>query len=92
MNYTVDNKSVLMSEDNIIYVTLNLEPVSTDRTDVIGFSITNSQNDEVLRVEPTNSSVTIALRPGKVNFTVTTIYDCPSQIDTSHYKVDVPSK
>ncbi len=76
ITHTVDSNGV-----NIRYVTLNMEPVLTDRTDVNGFSITNSQNDEVLRVGLTQSSVTIALAPGTVTLNVTTIYDCPSLSD-----------
>ncbi len=69
-----------------------MELVSTDRTDVIGFSITNSQNDEALRVGLTQSSVTIVLAPGRVTFNVTTIYDCPSLSDPVQYVVVIPCK
>ncbi len=73
-------------------ITLYMEPVSADRTDVIEFSITNSQNDEVLRVGLTQSSVTIALAPGTVTLNVNTIYDCPSLSDPVQYVVVVPCK
>ncbi len=70
----MDSKSVPINGVNIRYITHYMEPVSADRTDVIGFSITNSQNDEVLRVGPTQSSVTIVLAPGTVTFNVTTVH------------------
>ncbi len=88
----MDSKSVPINRVNIRYITLNMKPVSTDRTDVIGFSITNSQNDDVLRMGVTQSSVTIVLAPGAVTFNVTTIYDCPSLSDPVQYVVVVPCK
>ena len=86
INHTVDLISV--GEVNMRYITLIInKPVSADRTDVIGFSITNSQNDEVLRVRLAQSNVTIVLAPGEVTFNVTTIYGCPSLSDPVPYIV-----
>ncbi len=96
MNHTVDSKPVVDgSGKDMRYITLNMEPVSTNRTDVDFFSITNSQNDEVIEVEATQSSVTIVLEPepGTVTFNVTTMYHCPSlNNDTVQYVVKVPCK
>ena len=91
VNHTLDSKIVPNDGVNIRYVTLNMEPVLADRTDVNGFSITNSQNDEVLRVGLTPSSVTIALAPGTVTFNITTLFDCPS-LPFQYYVVEVPCK
>ncbi len=88
----MDSKLVPINGVNIRYITLYMEPVSISRNDVIGFSITNSQNDEVLRVGLAQISVTIVLTPGTVTFNVTTIYDCPSLSDPVQYVVVVPCK
>ncbi len=74
MDHTMDFKRAPINGVDVRYITLRMEPVSTDKTDVIGFSITNSQNDEVLRVGLTQSSVTIVLAPGTVTFNVTTVH------------------
>ncbi len=60
-------------------VTLNIIP--SNRTDVDYFSITNSQTDDVVKVEPTERSVTVCLDPGTVTFTVDTVYTCPVTSD-----------
>ena len=92
MNHAMDSKNVPINGVDIRYVTLNMEPVSTDRTGVDHFSITNSQNNEVMEVKVTQSSVTIVLVPGTVTVNVTTIYDCPSLSDPVQYVVVVPGK
>ncbi len=96
MNYTMDSKPVVaISGKDIRYITLNMEPVATNRTDVDCFSITNSQNNEVMEVGPMQSSAMVALEPdpGTVTFNITTMYHCPSlNNDPVQYFVKVPCK
>ncbi len=95
MNHTMDSKPVVDgSGKDMRYITLNMEPVLADRTDVDCFSITNSQNNEVMEVGPMQSSATVALKPNTtVTFSVTTIYHCPSPSeDPVQYVVMVPCK
>ena len=62
---------------NTTCVTLNLTlPLPQDRGDVKYYPITNSQNDQVVRVLPRESNATICLNPGNVTFYITTDYDC----------------
>ncbi len=72
MDYTSNSKCATFGQDKRRCVTFNIIP--SNRIDVDCFSITNSQNDEVMKVEPTVRSVTLCLDPGMVTFNITTKY------------------
>ena len=70
MNSIINPKCASSRDDERKSVTFNIIP--SNRTDVDYFSITNSQNDEVIEVKPTERSFTTVLEPGMVTFSVTT--------------------
>ena len=82
---TVNSKCVPSGENKTRCVTFNIIP--SNRTDVDYFSITNSQNDEVMKVEPTERSITLCHEPGIVTFTVDTVYTCSVIGDISNQNV-----
>ncbi len=82
---TVNPKCAPSGVNKTRCATCNIIP--SDRTDVDYFSITNSQNDEVMKVEPTGRSITLCHEPGNVTFTVDTVYTCPVISDISNQDV-----
>ncbi len=87
---TTNSKCASRAENGTRCVTLDIIP--TDRTDVEYFSIINSQNDEVIEVEPTERSVTLCLEPGNVTFNITTEYICPFTSDPVQLTMEIPSE
>ncbi len=82
---TVNSECVPSGENKTRCATRNIIP--SNRTDVDYFSITNSQNNEMIEVEPTGRNVTLCHEPGNVTFTVDTVYTCPVISDISNQDV-----
>ena len=76
-----NSKCASFGESKRRCVTFNIIP--SNRADVDCFSITNSQNDDVMKVKPAERSFTLCLEPGMVTFTVNTVYTCPVISDLS---------
>ncbi len=85
-DHTFNYKCASSGDDERISVTFNIIP--SNRTDVDYFSITNSQN-EVMKVGPTESSVTLCLEPGTVTFNITTEYKCPFTSDPVQFTREI---
>ncbi len=90
MDYTFTSKCASFGQDKRRCVTCKIIP--SNRTDVDYFSITNSQNDDVMKVEPTERSVTLCLEPGTVTFNITTEYICPFTSDPVQLTMEIPSE
>ena len=88
MTSTINPKFASFGESQRRCVTFKIIP--SNRTDVDYFSITNSQNDEVMKVEPTERSVTLCLEPGTVIFNITTEYKCPFTSDPWIFTREIP--
>ena len=84
MDHTMDTKVIPTN------VTFNFEPLAPTRTFPSVFFITNSQNNEVLLLEPVYRSFTMVLAPGTITFNITTLYPCPFKGDPLQYIVAVP--
>ncbi len=87
---TINSKCASLGENERRCTTFKIIP--SNRTDVDYFSITNSQNDEVMKVEPTERSVTLCLEPGMVTLNITTEYICPFTNDPIQLTMDIPSE
>ena len=90
MDYTFNSKCATFGQDKRRCVTFKIIP--SDRTDVDQFSISNSQNDEVMKVEPTERSVTLCLEPGNVTFNITTEYICPFTSPLDIFPLKIPGE
>ncbi len=87
-NFTFNSKRIHFGESETRCITFNIIP--SNRTDVDYFSITNSQNNEVKKVGPTESNVTLCLEPGMVTFNITTEYRCPFTSDPRIITKEIP--
>ncbi len=87
---TINFKRVSPGDNERRCVTFNTIP--SDRTDVDYFSITNSQNDDVMKVEPTESSITLCLDPGTVTLNITTEYICPFTSPPVPFTMEIPGE
>ncbi len=89
-NFTTIDSTCYFGESEGRYVILNITP--SNRTDVDCFSITNLQNNETIKVKPTEGSVTVCLEPGMVNFAVDTVYTCPFTSNPVQFTVEMPGE